>query len=533
MKSRRRNTVCLLFTAFVFSLYCTLPYFGAVSLAGVCLRFFLYFAVCAAASLFLCRIFGRLLPAIHCETIEEVLYEKWPAGKYCLLLWGIQLLAWIPAYLAFFPGIFGYDAPDQMRQILGEIPYSSHHPVAHTLILGAFMKCGNALFGTYNGGVALFCIFQGLTVSGSIAYSFLLMRRLRTPFPVLAIGLAWCAFHPALQVLTFNTTKDILFGVVMLHFMLQCYGWFAEPANRERRRTVLFILTGVLMCLLRNQGIYIVLALVVFGVFAFRKEKRFLVSLCAIVLFSRLFFLTAEHGFGVQKGDAREMLSVPMQQMALVCRLYMEGESVSLTKEEFEAFSRLVDKQYIPEHQLLTADPVKNHFDTEELKSDLPGYLRLYVRVGMRNPGLYLAAFRYLVYPYWDMSENAASGISINNTFPEFSRAWGISQETLFPSYKAYLVHYMEHGIHEKMPVVSWLMQPGLCIWILTALFGASAAGKDKAAFTAAMIGMLFFMTLLLGPTALVRYLYPLMIAAPCFLAMLCGEMRMDKEGWR
>lgn len=523
MESRRRNTVCLLFTALLFSLYCTLPHFGEVSLINVCLQFFLYFVLCTAVSLVLCRLFHRLLPVLHCGKIEEVLYDKWSAGKYFLLLWSILLVSYIPAYLAFFPGIFGYDAPDQMRQILGEIPYSSHHPLTHTLILGTFMKCGNGIFGTYNGGVALFCIFQGLVVSASIAYSFLLMRKLRTPFPVLLVSLAWCLFHPALQVLTFNTTKDVLFGAVMLHFILQCYEWFDRPAGKAGRRTLLLILTGVLMCLLRNQGIYIVLALVFLGLAFFRKEKRFLVSLCVIVLISRLVFFTAEHGFGVQKGDAREMLSVPMQQMALVCRLYMEGESVSLTREEFEAFSRLVEKEYIPEHQLLTADPVKNHFNTEELKRDLPGYLRLYIRVGTRNPGLYLAAFRYLVYPYWDMAENAASGISINNTFPEFSREWGISQQTLFPSYKAYLVRYMEHGIHEKIPVVSWFTQPGLCIWIMTALFGLSAAGRNRAAFIAAMTGMLFFMTLLLGPTALIRYLYPLMIAVPCFLAMLCG----------
>lgn len=530
MKGRRRNAVCLLFTALLFSLYCTLPYFGEVSLIHVCLHFFLYFAVCAAACLMLCKIFRFLMPRMHCDKIEAVIYEKWAAWKYVLLLWGILIVCWIPAYLAFFPGIFGYDAPNQMQQILGEIPYSSHHPVMHTLILGAFMKCGNAVFGTYNGGVALFCAFQGLAVSGSVAYSYLLMRRLRTPLPVLFISLIWCAFHPALQVLTFNTTKDVLFGVILLHFMLQCYDRFAALAESAGRKTALFVLTGVLMCLLRNQGIYIVLALAVLGLFLFRKDKRFLISLFVIVLFGRLFFFAADHAFGVQKGDAREMLSVPMQQMALVCRLYMEGEQVSLSEEEFESFSCLVEAQYLQEYDPLIADPIKNHFQTEECKRDPLGYLCLYVRVGIRNPGYYMMAFRNLAYPYWDMAENVKSGLCTRNTFPEHSERWGISQQTLLPSYKVYLTRYLEQGFREKIPVVSWFLQPGLCIWIMTALFGVSAARRDKAAFTAAMTGMLFFMTLMLGPTALLRYLYPLMIAVPCFLAILCGGNRRDKE---
>lgn len=517
--------MCLLFTAFLFALYCTLPCFGAVSLQIVCVRFLLYFALSAVICLILYRISGVLLPGMHLGRIEAVLYEKWTAGKYFLLFWGILIVCFLPAYLAFFPGIFGYDAPNQMQQILGEIPYSAHHPVTHTLILGMFMECGRAVFGTYNGGVALFCSFQGLVVSGSVAYSFLLMRRLKTPLPVLVLSLAWCALHPVVQVLTFNTTKDILFGVMLLHFMLQCYDRLTGAAERSGVRSALLVLTGVFLCLLRNQGIYMVAALVVLGLFVFREDRRLLVLLCLIVLLGRFFFFAADHVFGVQKGDPREMLSVPMQQMALVCRQYKEGGPVSLTDEEYEAFTRLVEEQYLPEHQLSIADPIKNHFNTEQLKSDLSGYLRLYIRVGIRNPGLYMTAFRYLVYPYWDMSENVKTATGVSNTFPELSEGWGISQESLFPSYKVWLVRYMEQGIHEKIPVVSWFMQPGLCIWIMTALAGLSAARKDKAVFTAAMTGMLFFMTLLLGPVALLRYLYPLMIAMPCFLAMLCDKI--------
>lgn len=529
MKSRRWSAGCLLFTALLFALYCTLPYFGAVSLIAVFLRFLLYFALSAAVCVVFVRGSGRLLDWLHWERMERILYERWSAGKCFVILWGILLIFWLPAYLALFPGIFGYDAPNQMQQILGEIPYSSHHPVFHTLILGLFMKGGNAVFGTYNGGVALFCAFQGLAVSGSIAFSFLLMRRLRTPFFVLLVSLAWCALHPVVQVLTFNTTKDILFGVVMLHFMLQCYDWIAEPSKRTGRRMAILVLTGVLLCLLRNQGIYMMAALAVLGPFVFRRERRLLSSLCLIILFGGLFFFAAHHVFGVQKGDPREMLSVPMQQMALVCRQYQEGGAVSLTEEEYEAFTQLVEEQYLPEYQLFIADPIKNHFDTEQLKSDLPGYLGLYVRVGMRNPGLYMTAFRYLVYPYWDMSENPKTGTSVSNTFPEVSEGWGIFQKSLFPAYKTWLTGYMEEGIHKKIPVVSWLAQPGLCIWIMTALIGISAARRDRAAFTAAMIGMLFFMTLLLGPAALLRYLYPLMIAAPCFLAMLCNGITIGQ----
>lgn len=523
-KAFARKIVGILLTAVLFSLYCTFPYVGAVSMLWVLIRFVCYFAISIVVCLLTYKGFGFILPKMHIKKIEAVIYEKWSDRTYFLILWGILIISWIPAYLAFFPGIFGYDAPNQMEQILTN-QYTSHHPLLHTLIMGAFLNCGKAVFGTYNGGVALFCIFQGLVLSGSIAYSFLIMKERKIPFPVMGISLVWCIWSPVLQVLTFNTTKDILFGALFLHFVINCYHWLMRGERRTICQMLWLIVSGVLMCLLRNQGIYIVAVLLVISAFVCWKDKKFLVSLCVIVIGSQSFFWISNHVFSVQKGDAREMLSVPMQQTALVCKLYMEGEDVQLTPEEFEKFSCLVAKEHIPDLHLSTADPIKIYFNTEVLKQDILGYVSLYFTVGIHNIGHYLTAFRCMAYPYWDMSECVARDISIKNTFPELSENWGIYQNSLLPGYKEYLSRYILSGMDEEIPVLSWFLQPGLCIWIMTALSGVSITGKNKAVFLTAMTGMLFMGTLLLGPVALMRYIYPLMILAPWFLAVLCGEV--------
>lgn len=519
-----RKIVGLLLTAFLFSLYCTFPYIGAVSMRQVLIRFGCYLAISIVVCLAVYKGARFILPKIHCRKIEAVLYDKWSGRGYVLIVWGILIVGWIPAYLAFFPGIFGYDAPNQMEQILSG-QYTAHHPLLHTLILRAFLNCGKAVFGTYNGGVALFCICQGLVLSGSIAYSFLIMREMKIPFPILGISLVWCIWSPVLQVLAFNTTKDILFGALFLHFVLSCYQWLVRGEKRTKLQMLWLIVSGILMCLLRNQGIYIIVVLLAISVLVCWKDRNFLISLCVIMIGSQSFFWVTNHVFGVQKGDVREMLSVPMQQTALVCKLYMEGETVQLSPEEFEKFCLLVDKEHIPDLHLSTVDPIKMYFNTAVLKQDIPGYISLYLTVGLHNMGHYLTAFRCLAYPYWDMSEMVARDISIMNTFPELSESWGIYQDSLLPGYQEYLSGYILYGMDEKIPVLSWFLQPGLCIWIMTALIGMAIAGKNKAAFLAALTGMLFMGTLLLGPIALLRYIYPLMILAPWFLAVLCGEV--------
>ena len=44
------------------------------------------------------------------------------------------VLCWLPAYLAYYPGICSYDTTIQLAQIV-EGPFNDHHPIAHTLLL--------------------------------------------------------------------------------------------------------------------------------------------------------------------------------------------------------------------------------------------------------------------------------------------------------------------------------------------------------------------------------------------------------------
>ena len=55
------------------------------------------------------------------------------------------LLAWLPVYLAYYPGICAYDAPVQTGQIM-EHYYFDHHPIVHTLFLQGMLWLGSHIF---------------------------------------------------------------------------------------------------------------------------------------------------------------------------------------------------------------------------------------------------------------------------------------------------------------------------------------------------------------------------------------------------
>ena len=82
------------------------------------------------------------------------------------------LLAWLPVYLAYYPGICAYDAPVQTGQIM-EHYYFDHHPIVHTLFLQGMLWLGSHIFGSVNAGMAFYTAVQMLLLSGSMAYGML------------------------------------------------------------------------------------------------------------------------------------------------------------------------------------------------------------------------------------------------------------------------------------------------------------------------------------------------------------------------
>mgnify|MGYP000364541506 CR=1 FL=1 len=114
------------------------------------------------------------------------------------------------------------------------------------------------------------------------------------------------------------------------------------------------------MCLFRNQGIYVFLFFCLGSLPVFTKksvsQNRFI---GASLLVAALWYVLSgpiPTAFGVGKGDAREMLCVPMQQLA---RMYHEVPE-KLTPEEKEYIETLIDPQALSEYVRVNADPVKN-----------------------------------------------------------------------------------------------------------------------------------------------------------------------------
>lgn len=532
--SIKREIFLEIYIAIVFASFTAFPFYGDMGMAKL-LRIWIYAAIVwFAITWVLIKRCDYLVGWLHNSFAK--LDERMAGLKdwtFYLLAWGIIIIAWIPAFLALYPGIFGYDAPLQLCQWMGTMEMTDHHPVAHTALLGILYNIGSTISGSPNGGIALYTIVQALCVTSALAYVVYVMRRFGASSIYILLSLIWMAFNPFLKVLSFNSTKDIFYGVMMAYFMMLLYQWLMLDSV-NRRMMISLISSGILMCLFRHQGVYVLAVFAIFALFMknadgakLLKSKKWMtvISIVIIILVTEAFSVFCHKVMHFEPGDSREMLSLPMQQMAYVCDLKLEGQPVDVTDEDLAQVERFIPRDGIESYENNTADPVKSTFDTETFKSDLIGNVALYIRLGIHNPGEYIYAFGNMIGGYVDSERMPYLGLMFLYTFEDqYKDNVDIYKDSHLSSYYDLLTYETVGLGYRNIPLMSLLYRSGLCVWLLVALVGVTIYRRNYRLWLLVLPMVLYMASLLLGPVALIRYLYPLIMLVPFMIYLLFGK---------
>ncbi|MDO4620924.1 MAG: DUF6020 family protein [Lachnospiraceae bacterium] len=459
--------------------------------------------------------------------------------RFFITAFFLLLLFWLPAWLALYPGTFGYDAPDQFWQYCGGKHWSSHHPVLHTFVMGYIIDETFIITQDNNDGLAIYSALQGLLSAWALAKSFSFLHRTKKiPNVLLLVLFLWTACNPNIQVLTFAATKDVVFGAFFVCFMVRFLDALAdrmEETQKGRGRSVfsavLLFLDGYLACMMRNQGIYIMLAALILLLLSDRKhlhQKEIRQALIIMGLVCLSVFGTGKFVANVLQipgGNPREMLSVPMNQLAYTAKLDLEGTEDTMSEEELQQLETFLSEDAIRSYEADTADPVKSRFDTEAFLADAAANVRLYLQVGLHHPAHYLKALGGLIVPYWRMSLNRYRFLSMTFSFSDQYYFFRIQRRSKLIPYYNYLFKTVveQEGIIYRL--IAGIFSASWTTWILCFLTVFGLVRKKRDVLLTILLPGLYFGTCLLGPMALLRYLYPMLLAAP----LLAGSLFRDR----
>ena len=468
------------------------------------------------------------------------------AGKTFWLSFGVLVLCWFPAWLAYYPAICCYDIPAQMLQVLtGE--YNTHHPLAHTLLLQFFYSVGKGL-GNENAGISLYALTQLLVLAATMSGIIAIMAKWKAKRWQL-VGLTfYSALLPVNAYMSISTTKDVLFTVFVMWFFVGIYAYLSSENKFPVSLRIPYILAVGGVVLFRNNGKYALAATVgVLGViflWAFVKKQSlrkwctlFADTVIGLVLGCLLAGALAK-SLQAQPGDKREMLSMPIQQLA---RTMVYHGGVSVMPEDDNTlepqYKEIINefflyegyKNYRPE----ISDPVKKITNTSVVRYRAGDFAKTYLGLLAKYPGDYVNAALAVNAGWFSLTDESHATINqyefkeglgyIQTNWSREIERTKLSRESKWPWLLEKMENFATENAYMKIPVVRFLVAPGIYLWcyLFTAVWLLlHKKFRDLVPFTW-VLG--YFGTLILGPTVQMRYLYPLMVTLP-FLLLYTGK---------
>ena len=447
---------------------------------------------------------------------------------YFFVVWALLFVAYVPAWLASFPGIYAYDSVYQMKWMYSGT-LNSHHPLLHSFYLYASLRLGEVLFHSLTAGMAFYSVTQMLMLSAAFAYVCRYLARRRVHPAIQAAVIAFFALWPINAMFSVSATKDVLFAALLLlcvvftlDMVLDQEAFFASGWRIARYIAALFLMMN-----LRNNGFYMLIVLTPFLVILMRRYWKKIVPICLIPLLGySLLTGPIYRAMGVEPGDKREALCTPIQMIARAAN-YNRDE---LTDEEYAKICELIPEQYLKNYCSATADSVKNHFDTAQFNTDKAGYIKVWLKVGLKCPGTYLDGLLATTYGFW-YPDMAYPDPEAWHPYTEFKNTeqlepdWVIiPTQSLCPRLFSFYQRIAYDTAHQRLPGVSMLFSPGFSFWTLLLSMLCMLYYKQRQLLLAPLLLFLLWGTLLLSPVVLLRYAYPIMISMPVVVALMTAQ---------
>ena len=323
-----------------------------------------------------------------------------------------MILCRIPYLLFFYPGSMTWDGGVQICSFYGKELFTNHHPPLISFLYGAIAKYSD-LWNIPNVGMFLIPIMQTLISTWAVIRVCQLMQYKKVHYWV-----RWCAllYYSAFTVWCISDVtviKDSLYYPFTLLFFVQAaYCIFDKQGFFQKKSNIFFfILDAVLVCEIRNNGIFVVLFTMFFMFFAVQKKKKiYFTFLCAVSIGVVLFLEKMVYpAAGVITLEAKvDTYCIMYQQTAA----YYAKHPEDVTEEEYELLNTIFDyEQAAKDYNPHLADWVKNSMRVQEGDPADPTasafaaikdeYLRVWLAQGLRHPLTYISTFIDCSYGYY------------------------------------------------------------------------------------------------------------------------------------
>ncbi len=336
--------------------------------------------------------------------------------KQILIRACILIVCYLPYYLTLFPGNLGKDTFESVDMVLGNIPWTNHHPIFFTMLIDAVFALTGRM-GSYSASLGVFTFLHMAAVALTLGYISCHMRRWNKA------ALVFFAIHPFFPMYSIYITKDVLFSCALAVLVLRISGLKISrsedatdegiSSNKVNVRDFLGIgVISLLVMLLRNNGLMIIAILVIVLFFCDKKGLRSLVRvaplMAAIVIF--LLFKTVSYSvLDIAPESFAESASIPLEQVGYVIDTHTDEElNNSLGSADSEILSSIMPYERVREEfDLGYTDTLKfdESFDDAYFNEHKGDFLRIWAKLLPGYFGEYVEAYLAQTAGYWNYGQ--------------------------------------------------------------------------------------------------------------------------------
>ncbi len=441
-------------------------------------------------------------------TSKEDKYSKWKVIFFYHILF---FVSFIPAFMAYYPGLLVYDAQYQFTQVYNGF-MTTHHPVIHMLLIKLAYNIGTAL-SCMNKGFAVISLLQMLTLSFSFAYGVGFLREIRVSRKVRVIVAIVLIIFPINAVYSISVTKDVFFAAFFLLYVIETLNIYRKE-KLTISSTIFYIIVTVLMILFRKNALYAFALSIPFIVLAMKgKRKRMIIIMLLSLIIATQTNKCLQNSQGAfDNSGTREMMSLPIQQIA---RVYSYNEEA---RNDMQDVLELIPEELLLSYNPYISDGVKNNIDNDLLKENLGRFIKIWINVGLKYPGEYMEAFLTNTMGYWYIDDTEHARIYGEGGYMrvEYSpeNFYNLVEPKCFLNMaKSYYdALFLKNG-YQNIPLISIMFRPAF--YFVLYLIGIAVSiylRKYKLLFPIIPV-ICYFLTVLLAPVAIVRYVYCLILA--------------------
>lgn len=439
----------------------------------------------------------------------------------------VLIVCWSPYLISQWPGSVPYDGARQLRMFFGVETFSNHHPWLLTYIYGGLMKVGSVI----SNNVGVFLVIIIFYLLECLCYSEVCTRLENWGGKYVGlVSLIFYAIVPVFGAYAQTFMKDGIFSALFALYIVWCMGFIIESDEMDTsvavKKTCRLIVTGILVCLTRNNGLYMVIPMSLMLMLLMQKRKRYgLIMLVAIFLSYSGLQSFSENKLGVEPGSMKEMLSIPFQQTARYLLEYPDD----VTEEEAEAIQGVLSyKELAERYKPEISDHVKDSFKKSGSKKR---YFKAWFSMFLRHPGVYIEAtlhntYRYY-YLFYDKEVLGTYQFYIQTDKLEEAglNVYKILPESISNSVRDYAQFW------RKAPILSQLVNPAFYTWLLLLLAGYLChIGRYKKLLFLVAPALNILICIASPVNGYLRYVLPLMACAPVLIYWTLSKDEAKEE---